>query len=319
MSQTPEGIAQAFTRDGQYLCARWGRPVAPVIFGLADDSLDIFRSAIHAAYAHAGHPLAETDPELGANLLMFFCQDWDELAGVRDLDKLTGQPDLIARLRAGGYSAITDISSIAPGGDSATWLVAPVHGGQELSATLDRRSVAIARIGSGVHAVEVRYLPSDATPGRRDGLVRGDLDRRAAADAALADNAAIDTTDAVRSALRHGELDIDGIALVQRDQLFIGLHGLAEIHAPDPDRAVKRGTDDFLCDDGLQICHGGAGLVVGRRGRIAGRGIGTGSVPEALFPIAREELSLRRRRDASNRKYPPMKLGCPTSEHPKTV
>ena len=36
-----EVIAGLFTRDGQYLCARWSRPIAPVIFGLADESLSI--------------------------------------------------------------------------------------------------------------------------------------------------------------------------------------------------------------------------------------------------------------------------------------
>lgn len=92
-------IAALFTRDGDYLAARWGRPVAPVIFGLADESLDIFRGALKAAYAHAGHPIVETDPEIGANLMMFFCREWDELAEIPDFDQLTGQPDLIARLK----------------------------------------------------------------------------------------------------------------------------------------------------------------------------------------------------------------------------
>ena len=92
-------IAALFTRDGDYRAARWGRPVAPVIFGLADESLDIFRGALKAAYAHAGHPIVETDPEIGANLMMFFCREWDELAEIPDFDQLTGQPDLIARLK----------------------------------------------------------------------------------------------------------------------------------------------------------------------------------------------------------------------------
>ncbi|WP_235931258.1 hypothetical protein [Paracoccus xiamenensis] len=96
---TADQIADLFTRDGQYLAARWGRPVAPVIFGLADESLDIFRGALKAAYAHAGHPITDTDPEMGANLMMFFCRDWDELAEIPDLDRLTGQPDLVARLK----------------------------------------------------------------------------------------------------------------------------------------------------------------------------------------------------------------------------
>ena len=37
--------------------------------------------------------MAETDPELGANLMIFFCQDWDELSEVPHLDQLV--PDLV--------------------------------------------------------------------------------------------------------------------------------------------------------------------------------------------------------------------------------
>lgn len=95
---TLDGITRLFTRDGRYLCARWGRPVAPVIFGLDDASLDIFRAALRAVLADIRHPLAETDPEMGANLLMFFVRDWNELSGLPDLARLTGQPDLPTRL-----------------------------------------------------------------------------------------------------------------------------------------------------------------------------------------------------------------------------
>ncbi|MFV0293779.1 MAG: hypothetical protein ACK5II_11445 [Paracoccus sp. (in: a-proteobacteria)] len=91
-------ISALFSRQGNFLCARWGRPVAPVIFGLADESLNIFRTAIHAAYGHANHPLADTDPETGANLMMFFCRNWEELSGIPDLNQLTGQSDLVTRL-----------------------------------------------------------------------------------------------------------------------------------------------------------------------------------------------------------------------------
>lgn len=98
---TPEQIAALFTRpDGSYLCARWGRPVAPVVFGLADESLDIFRTAIRAGFAHAGHPVTDADPEMGANLMLFFLRDWSELEAVPDLERLTGMPGLPARLAA---------------------------------------------------------------------------------------------------------------------------------------------------------------------------------------------------------------------------
>ena len=102
---TADEITELFTRDGSYLCARWRRPVAPVIFGLADESLGIFRSVIRAALADAGHPVTDTDPEMGANLMMFFCRDWDELAGIPDLDRLSGQPDLVTRLRGADADA----------------------------------------------------------------------------------------------------------------------------------------------------------------------------------------------------------------------
>ena len=95
-------IAGLFTRDGRYLCARWGRPVAPVIFGLADETLDIFREVTRAALAHARHPLAETDPEMGANMMTFLVRDWGELEDVPDLEQLTGQAGLAARLKEQG-------------------------------------------------------------------------------------------------------------------------------------------------------------------------------------------------------------------------
>lgn len=96
---TPDDIAALFTRpDGTFLCARWGRPIAPVIFGLADETLDIFRAAIRAVAGHSGAAMTDADPEMGSNLMMFFVRDWDELSGIPDLDRLTGQPDLPLRL-----------------------------------------------------------------------------------------------------------------------------------------------------------------------------------------------------------------------------
>jgi len=96
---TADQIQTLFTKsDGSFLCARWGRPVAPVIFGLADETLDIFRSVIRAGFNHARHPVVETDPEMGANLMVFFVRDWAELAEVPDLAELTGIADLPSRL-----------------------------------------------------------------------------------------------------------------------------------------------------------------------------------------------------------------------------
>jgi hypothetical protein len=89
--------------DGAYHFARWRRPIAPVVFGVSDETLGVVRGAIAAVAGLAGHPLAETDPEQGANLMIFFFRDWAELLAVPDLGALVpGLPDLVGRLQAEG-------------------------------------------------------------------------------------------------------------------------------------------------------------------------------------------------------------------------
>ncbi len=95
-------IEALFTReDGQFLFARWGRPIAPVVFGVEDQTLQVIKGALEAVCVLSGHKMAETDPELGANLMMFFFRDWSELPDVPNLDRLV--PDLrplVERLEA---------------------------------------------------------------------------------------------------------------------------------------------------------------------------------------------------------------------------
>ena len=99
---TPDEITKLFTRsDESYLFARWGRPIAPVVFGVEEQTLEVVKGAIEALCAMSGHQMAETDPELGANFMWFFFRDWDELTAVPDLDRLI--PDLaplVERLKA---------------------------------------------------------------------------------------------------------------------------------------------------------------------------------------------------------------------------
>ncbi len=99
---SPEAVEALFTRsDGAYLFARWGRPVAPVVFGVEDATLSVVKGACEAVVALAGHEMAETDPELGSNLMIFFFRDWAELPEVPGMDRLV--PDLgplVARLQA---------------------------------------------------------------------------------------------------------------------------------------------------------------------------------------------------------------------------
>lgn len=99
---TPDEIAALFTRSGgDYLFARWGRPIVPVVFGVEDATLRTLKGAIEAVVALAGHRMAETDPELGANFMVFFLRDWAELTEVPDLDRLIPElAELLPRLEA---------------------------------------------------------------------------------------------------------------------------------------------------------------------------------------------------------------------------
>ncbi len=92
---TPQDVENLFTRrDGSYGFARWGRPIAPVVFGVEDTTLETVKGALEAVVTLVGHQMAETDPELGSNLMMFFFREWEELLEVPDLERLI--PDLTA-------------------------------------------------------------------------------------------------------------------------------------------------------------------------------------------------------------------------------
>ncbi|WP_299623838.1 hypothetical protein [uncultured Tateyamaria sp.] len=99
---TADEIEALFRREsGDYTFARWGRPLAPVVFGVQEQTLGTVKGAIEAVCQLAGHEMAETDPELGANFMWFFFDDWAELPQVPGLDRLV--PDLeplVARLEA---------------------------------------------------------------------------------------------------------------------------------------------------------------------------------------------------------------------------
>ncbi len=90
---TPDEIEALFTREsGEFLFARWGRPIVPIVFGVEEETLGTIKGAFEAVVSLAGHKMAETDPELGANCMVFFFRDWQELLDVPDLDRLI--PDL---------------------------------------------------------------------------------------------------------------------------------------------------------------------------------------------------------------------------------
>ena len=89
----PDEIEALFTRgSGDFVFARWGRPISPVVFGVEEATLQVVKGALEAVTVLAGHKLAETDMELGSNLMVFFFSEWAELPEVPGMDRLV--PDL---------------------------------------------------------------------------------------------------------------------------------------------------------------------------------------------------------------------------------
>ncbi|WP_425100316.1 hypothetical protein [Tropicibacter sp. S64] len=101
---TPEQIEALFTRSaGGFLFARWGKPIVPVVFGVEDKTLEVVKGAFEAVCVLSGHKMAETDPELGANCMVFFFRDWQEVLDLPDLGRMIdGLEPLVARLRREG-------------------------------------------------------------------------------------------------------------------------------------------------------------------------------------------------------------------------
>jgi hypothetical protein len=95
-NMTPNDVERFFSRsDDSYFFARWGRPIAPIAFGIEDQSIATLKGAIEVTCAMVGHP------ELGTNLMFFFIRDWDELLAVPDLDRIMPNlNDLAGRLQA---------------------------------------------------------------------------------------------------------------------------------------------------------------------------------------------------------------------------
>ncbi|MGR3322111.1 MAG: hypothetical protein ACU0DK_09295 [Pseudooceanicola sp.] len=121
---TPDQVAACFTGpDGDYAFARWSRPIVPVIFGVEPETLGVLKSAIEAVVFAAGHKMAETDAELGANLMIFFLRDWRELSGLDNLDRMIPElKPLIARLEAGDASQYRTFRRDADGGIRAAFV-----------------------------------------------------------------------------------------------------------------------------------------------------------------------------------------------------
>lgn len=104
MPMSPEDVEALFTRaDGRFHFARWGRPLAPVVFGTDDATLTILKNAIRTVAGLGDLALVDADPEFGGNVLIFFVEHWSELTNVPNLNRLFPEFDaLLDRLDQAG-------------------------------------------------------------------------------------------------------------------------------------------------------------------------------------------------------------------------
>jgi hypothetical protein len=162
---SPDEIEALFTRsDGTFLCARWGRPIVPVVFGVDDRTLGIFKGAIEAVVTLAGHKMAETDPELGANLMVFFVRDWTELTETPNLDRMI--PDLaplVHRLQATGANQYRVFRFDEAGGIKACFVFLRLD---EVLAAMEAETLALGQ------AVQSLLLWSDKAFTQRSALAQ---------------------------------------------------------------------------------------------------------------------------------------------------
>lgn len=110
-------VAAHFTRsDGSFRFRRWGRPLVPVVFGTDAAGEAIFTEALRAVSGLGGLSLADSDPELGANLLVFFCEAWDDLAAAPGLGALVPDLDRLLSVLKGSGANQYRIFGFAPDG-----------------------------------------------------------------------------------------------------------------------------------------------------------------------------------------------------------
>ncbi|MCW9042378.1 MAG: hypothetical protein OQK05_03460 [Pseudopelagicola sp.] len=148
---TPEQVQELFTlEDGAYAFARWGRPIAPIVFGVEEETLSVVKGAVEAVVTLVGHQMAETDAELGVNLMIFFLRDWDELAAVPDLDRLIPELEpLLGRLKEADATQYRAFRFDEHGAIKAAFVFVRMAG---VMAELSAESIALAQ------AVQVMLL-----------------------------------------------------------------------------------------------------------------------------------------------------------------
>jgi hypothetical protein len=90
---SPDEVARCFTRpDGSFRFARWARPVAPMVYGVAEASLPVLKGGVAVVAGLAGQAFAETDPEAGFNNLLICVAGWSDLKAAPGLKTIL--PDI---------------------------------------------------------------------------------------------------------------------------------------------------------------------------------------------------------------------------------
>lgn len=97
-------IKSLFCHDGEYHFSRWNKSIVPVIFGTDDDSLTILKDAFAKVISYSTINMADFDPELGANFMIFFCKDWKELEFVQNLNQILPKPEILLKRLQGSKS-----------------------------------------------------------------------------------------------------------------------------------------------------------------------------------------------------------------------
>ena len=136
----------------------------PVVFGVDDRTLGIVKGALEAVVALADHKMAETDPELGANLMVFFVRDWTELTDTPNLDRMIPDlAELVGRLQAAGANQYRIFRFDEEGGIKACFVFLRMD---EILAAMDAETLALGQM------VQSLLLWSDTAFTTRSALAR---------------------------------------------------------------------------------------------------------------------------------------------------
>jgi len=97
-------VGGLFTRsDKSFRFARWGRPLAEVVYGTNEEGAAVFAEALKRVAGLAGLETGIEDEELGANFMVFLVEDWRQLSETPNMDKLIPDLDkLVSTLQGSG-------------------------------------------------------------------------------------------------------------------------------------------------------------------------------------------------------------------------